>query len=217
MQKMDRAKPVTASTSLKAIQGLCSKVLRQALKCHMFSPLSAHCDHLPSVPEDFAADFSWGFIEAKELKSCLEPEHVTITEPFVDEAFEKGDRCFGVLHEGRLAHYSWYSTSRTRVMMNVHIDFPETWVYMYNAFTSPRYRGRKMYPTAVARALRSLLTGKFTTSVTLVGADNFSSLSPLGKIGFSEIGRMVVMARGSTRSYTSKQCLRQGVKLVCPS
>ena len=213
--KRRAAEAGTPPDCMKTLKMFYARILRKALGCQVFHPLSVHRDRIPSVPEDNSREFSWVFLDARELKGCLEPEHVTVTDQFIDEAFAKGDKCFGVLHDGRLAHYSWYSSRRTRVMTGVDMDFPGSWVYMYNAFTSPRFRGRKIYPKAVARALGSFFTDGFTTGVTLVGADNFSSLSPLKKIGFAEMGRMVVMGKGGTRSYTSEQCLRQGVKLVC--
>jgi len=191
-----------------------SKVLRRVVKGEIFCLLSVERDSLPSVENDFGAGFSWGFIEARDLKCRLEPEHSTITESFVDKALEKGDRCFAVLHEGKLAHYSWYANSSTFVTEGVRIEFPEDWVYMYNAFTLFHYRGRSIYPKAVARALGSLPPYGFTTAGALVCLDNPRSMSPLLKIGFSEIGKMMVTDSWSNHTYTSKKCLLRGVKLV---
>ncbi len=190
------------------------KGLRRILKCNIYNVLFVGPGSLHSVKDSPDRGFSWGFIELEDLKGRLEADHLTISGDFVGEADEKGDRCFAILREGRLVHYSWYSTVSTRVIGNSLIEYPEGWVYMYNAFTLPGYRGMGMYPTAVTQALNHLQSDGFDKCIALVNMDNPSSSVPLMKIGFSEIGKILVMAKGSSLIYTTNSCLNNGVKLV---
>lgn len=190
------------------------KVLRRTMKCHIFDLLHVEMDSLPSFQEYPEPGFSWDFIGVEDLLDFIGPEYVSISGKFIEDAFAQGDKCFAVLHEGKLAHYSWYSSASTSVMGNVRIEYPDDWVYMYNAYTHPDYRGMGLYPTAVARALKSLPADRFRACIALVNLDNPSSSSPMFKIGFSGLGKVLLIAAGKSMTYTDDKCLKKGVRLV---
>lgn len=158
--------------------------------------------------------YLFGFMELDQLLDVINTEEMTMTPYFAEQAYSKGNRCFGVIDNNFLAHYSWYATSPTHVVDNLIFHFPSNNVYMFNAFTSPRYRGQRLYPMAVTRAIMSYFEHGITSALTIIAANNFSSISAVEQIGFSTLGKFYTGLAGGSHVYASKECTKRGVKLT---
>ncbi len=99
--------------------------------------------------------------------------------------------------DGRVAHYGWYALGSIEGEhhMGVPMSFPDDVAYMYNAFTHPDFRGRRLHGTAMALALRSLADRGITKLLSTVEWTNYASLRSFERLGFEQI-RAPLDARG---------------------
>ena len=69
---------------------------------------------------------------------------------------DRGDRCYTVSIDGRLAHYSWVQRSAshpiTEAGMSVPVGTGEAWIY--HCVTVDWARGRRIYPATLQRIVR---------------------------------------------------------------
>lgn len=191
------------------------KIAYRAIKGQIFNVYA-----LP--PDDFntsalnlgALPYSFGFLELEQLLPLIRPEEMTMDHKFAEKGYAKGDRCFGVIDGDNLAHYSWYSATPTIVLDDLKFHFSKDKVYMFNAYTSHKYRGKKLYPLAVTQAVKNYINHGFVGALTIIAANNFSSISAVEQIGFSAIGRFYVSSVGGSYVYPSSGCTNNGVRLV---
>lgn len=200
---------------LKTAYDLLLRFMERTMGGYVFCCLLLPPDRItaPVVSDDIMR-YSIGFLEPDQLLKLIRPEEMTMTHSFAEHAYAKGDRCFCIVDGTELVHYSWYSTSPTDVLDGLELRFPGRKVYMYNAFTNIGYRGKKLYPMAVSRAVQSYLGRDCIGAVTMVAANNYSSLVALEQIGFSTIGKFYVVSLGRYYVLSSTGCLRHGVSLV---
>ena len=74
--------------------------------------------HLPEVNPDYLDcpdGFTGGFLSEAQLRRYARDARNELDSDFLDEALAKGDRCYGILKDGQLASYSWYSLRPTRI------------------------------------------------------------------------------------------------------
>jgi hypothetical protein len=161
----------------------------------------------------YTLSYPFGFMELDQLLPLIKPEEMTMTHEFARQAFAKGDKCFVVMDKGNLAHYSWYASSPTNVVGSLQFIFPKDKVYMFNAFTNHQYRGEKLYPQAVRQAVKSYVNQGYNGALTLIAANNFSSISAVRQIGFSTIGKFYISSAGRSCVYSSKRCMNNGIIL----
>lgn len=191
------------------------KVAYRTIKGQIFSCFKLPADEInKSTLTTPALPYSFGFLELDQLLPLIKPEEMTMTHEFAKNGFTKGDRCFGVVDGDNLAHYSWYSISPTHVLDDLQFQFPTDKVYMFNAFTSQRYRGKKLYPLAVTQAVKSYINQGYKGALTIIAANNYSSISAVEQIGFSAIGKFYVSSFGGSYVYPSSGCMNNGVSLV---
>ena len=102
---------------------------------------------------------------------------------FLDEARARGYRCWGVFKNEVLASYSFVSSVPTPISTHHQIRFPERWVYLFKVMTLPRWRGLKLHAVQQREAMRAL-SSEVAGFMTLIQADNLSSLKAFERLGF---------------------------------
>ena len=95
-------------------------------------------------------------VDAGDMRPFASDPGNALTEPFIDEAVQKGDRCYALFDGDVLMSYGWYSTRSTRLTEIVGepvLHFDMLYAYMYNGFTLPKYRGQRLHAIGMAAAL----------------------------------------------------------------
>lgn len=93
--------------------------------------------------------------------------------------------CYVVELNGRLVHASWVTTSTAWTReLRAYIRPPTDHCYIYESFTSPRARGRGIYPFALASICRDAVERGWTRAWVAVEDDNPASLKAVAKAGF---------------------------------
>jgi len=199
----------------KTISDILQRIAYRIIKGELFYYFELPSDAIHKIAFNTAAlPYSFGFLGIDQLLTLRIPEDMEVDHAFLEQAFAKGNKCFGVIDGDILAHFSWYATSPTHVVGNLKFQFPRDKVYMFNAFTSNRYRGKKLYPLAVTQAVKSYIDKGFIGALTIINANNYSSISAVEQIGFSPIGKLYVSSAGRSYVYASNGCTSNGVSLV---
>jgi hypothetical protein len=113
-----------------------------------------------------------------------------MTEEFVRAALDDEHKCMAMRDRDFVAHFSWYSRkSPTRIDDDWTLYFAEKCVYVYFVYTDPRYRGQKLLPFALTRAVAGLGA---TLALAFVESANYSSLNSFYQMGFRDFAKIQV-------------------------
>jgi hypothetical protein len=155
---------------------------------------------LSVTPETVDASFLAGrsehehrFLQVEELERYSGDPVNEMPPDFVAEAVARGDRCFAIMHEGRLAAYGWYSQQETPVTAGLSLRFAPEWAYMYKGFTRPEYRGQRLHAIGMAKAMKAYADEGARGLVSYVEANNFSSLKSCYRMGYVKVGTIVAL------------------------
>jgi ribosomal protein S18 acetylase RimI-like enzyme len=134
------------------------------------------------------------FLQAAEVwRIARRPEcrRAGMTDDYVRGALGNGERCFAVLDGEYVAHFSWYSRkSPTRINDHWTLHFDESCLYIYYVHTDPKYRGQKLMPNGLTRAITE---SEADWVVAFVESSNYASLNVFFALGFEEFARIRVV------------------------
>ena len=167
---------------------------------------------------DSKQPLQWQFFGESQLFELAKNPDNKLIESFVRPALAKGDECYGALDGETLANYGWYSNKPTEMDNGLTLHFNPDYTYMYNAFTHPKYRGKRLHAIGMNRALREYLRRGFKGLISCVESHNFSSLQSVYRLGYQDIGRVVVLKISShPLMHTSRGCREHGLSLAKPA
>lgn len=133
------------------------------------------------------------FLDREKLMELSKNQAYDLGRKFLDEALGKGDECFAILDGDRLASYGWYSNMPTRINDGLEFHFNDRYIYMYNGFTHPDYRGQRLHAIGMTMALNQYLKRGYKGIVSWVEANNFNSLRSCYRMGYRDIGEIYVI------------------------
>ena len=127
---------------------------------------------------------------------------------FIDEATARGDQCYAICDNGRLAAYGWYAFGPTPIgLPGLLLHYTPGYVYMYKGFTHDDYRGKRLHAIGMTRALQHYLAKGYKGIVSYVESTNFDSLKSCFRMGYSAFGNVyVVRAFGRYYSFSTPGC-----------
>lgn len=133
------------------------------------------------------------FLDPKRLMELSKNREYRLEEEFLGEAISKGDDCFAILDGDRLASYGWYSNKPTKISPELELRFDERYIYMYNGFTHPNYRGQRLHAIGMTMALNHYLNKGYKGIVSWVEANNFNSLRSCYRMGYRDFGEIYIV------------------------
>jgi len=136
------------------------------------------------------------FLSPRELEASSRDPSNEMPPDFVSQALAKGDRCYAILSGGILASYGWYSRQETAVTEELTLHFSPEWVYMYNGYTRPEFRGQRLHAIGMARAMMEYAQEGCRGVVSFVEANNFSSLRSCYRMGYVKAGTIHALKLG---------------------
>lgn len=179
---------------------------------------SLHCIVISKVKESsllMDAKYRHGFLDEEQLLMYAKNKENELSESFVREALAKGDRCYGITHDGELAAYGWYSHCSTPTdVQNLSFCFNPSYVYMYKGFTKKSYRGQRLHAVGMSWALKHYLQEGDLGIVSYVDSVNFDSLKSCYRMGYQFIGALYVLkVFGKVLSWSSSACHERGLAM----
>ncbi|MGE0126745.1 MAG: GNAT family N-acetyltransferase [Blastocatellales bacterium] len=133
------------------------------------------------------------FLTPGKLMELAKNQVYQLEADFLVEAINKGDECFAILDGDLLASYGWYSNKPTRLSDDLELRFNERYIYMYNGFTHPNYRGQRLHATGMTMALNHYINRGYRGIVSWVEANNFNSLRSCYRMGYRGFGEIYVI------------------------
>jgi hypothetical protein len=125
------------------------------------------------------------------------------------------DFCFAALAGRRLAAYGWFALGSIEPEHNggTALSFPPDAAYMYNGFTRPEFRGKRLHGLVKGLGLRALNEHGVTKLVSTVDWTNGASLRSNFRLGCIDLGRAVVIRCGRFRAgFYPRAAKRLGIR-----
>ncbi|MGE5085508.1 MAG: GNAT family acetyltransferase [Bacillota bacterium] len=183
---------------------------------------SLHCVFISTVKEaSLVVDqkYQHGFLSVDQLFQYSKDKTHELSESFVRAALEKGDRCYGITHNGELAAYGWYSRQATQTdVQNMLFCFDPAYVYMYKGFTKKSYRGQRLHAVGMSWALKHYLEEGSSGIVSYVDSINFDSLKSCYRMGYKFIGNIYILKTfGHPWCWSSSACREKKISMRSPA
>jgi ribosomal protein S18 acetylase RimI-like enzyme len=113
-----------------------------------------------------------------------------------------------------VAHFTWFATQPTLVDPDWRLEIPEGFVYKYNAFTFPEFRGRRLDSYVSNRALVDIRSRGYTSLICLVPHTNFPSLRSNARLGCQVLGSILLWKRGGwSKTHVSRSLRQEGIRI----
>ena len=126
------------------------------------------------------------------LSRNVDLEEYQMNKSFLDRVQRKRDICFGILNDGKVASLTWYSNKPSLLLDGeLELRFSDTYLYEYNSFTHPDYRGQRLVSIGFSNAARELLKLGYHHLIGVVAFDNFNSLKSLYRKGGKKVGKFI--------------------------
>jgi hypothetical protein len=159
--------------------------------------------------------FEHGFLDEDKLIGFSNDSENELSQGFLNAAISKGDECYAVTEDGKLAGYGWYSNRETITdIEQLKFCFDSSYVYMYKGLTKKDYRGQRLHAVGMSWALNRYLEKGFDGIVSYVDSTNFDSLKSCWRMGYESVGEIYILkVFGKVFHYPSKSCRKHNIQL----
>ncbi len=144
-----------------------------------------------------AQEFDARFVGEDELAKFAHERACDISVDFLHKARERGDRCYALFDGESLAAYGWYSDLPTPIDEHSVLHFDPAYTYMYNGYTLPAYRGKRLHAVGMCRALREITEEGKKGLISFVLSNNFASLHSVTRMGYRIFGEVYLLCAGN--------------------
>jgi len=115
------------------------------------------------------------------------------------QRLERGDGCYTLILDGRLAHYSWVQRSESHLITKAGLSVPvrngEFWIY--NSITAGWARGRGLYSAALERIVQEHFEAGYSTGWIYTSGENVASQRVISRVGFTPAATLRALRVGS--------------------
>jgi hypothetical protein len=154
-----------------------------------------------------AQGFDARFVGEDELAKFAHDGVHQVSVDFLRKAHARGDRCYALFDGEALAAYGWYSDLPTPIDQHFVLHFDRAWTYMYNGYTVPAYRGKRLHAVGMCRALRAFTEEGKKGLISCVASNNFASLHSVTRMGYRIFGEVYLLrAGGRSFTYATRRC-----------
>lgn len=149
-------------------------------------------------PEPSAAiPVSFGLIDASQVDEYT-AFRVGADPGSIGRRFERGDKCFVARDNGRIVSARWSATGSAQCdYLSRVVPLADDEVYIYDAFTLPEYRGRKIFPALTSEMHRYYKKEGKRRSLCFTAPENLPAM--LADTGYRRIGMIGYVGLGPLR------------------
>lgn len=167
------------------------------------------------ISNDSDSKFKGHFFDDQQIKMFAQNEAYELPASFVDSAMQKGDECLGIIGDGELVGYGWYSNDDTLTdLHHLKFCFDPSYIYAYKGFTKMEYRGKRLQGLRLQLALNHYQKKGYRGIVYYIESDNYDSLKSCHRMGFKVIGAIAVFkAFGKVYRLNSRSAKQHNVRL----
>lgn len=154
--------------------------------------------NLPGQPDP---EFTFRFLTPDEVRDFSHDPRNLICEERIAGAETGRHLCFAALDGDRLAAYGWYALDPTGIDQNygIALAYPSDVACMYDGFTHPDYRGKRLHGFCMGYALQGLTAYGVDKLVSTVQWCNWPSLRSCWRLGYIDLGRAATYGPGNRK------------------
>jgi GNAT superfamily N-acetyltransferase len=120
----------------------------------------------------------------------------------IERRFDRGDLCFLARSEGRIVGAVWTTRASPAVRyLHTTLAIAPDDVYLYDAYTAPDLRGRRIAPTLYRDVLTHHRAAGVRRAIAAILPENRATMRSLAEAGFRVIGRVGYVQLGPWRRY----------------
>ena len=158
--------------------------------------------------------YEYRFLTEKEIREYAKDPNNQLDFKFVDNALARKDMCYAIIDQEKLAGYGWYSNNDTNLNDDLVLCFNKSWVYMYNGYTNPKYRGQRLHAIGMGKAMEAFTKNGTSGIISCVDTNNFRSLRSVKRLGYRNFGKVTaVKIFGKFQIKAQKACNEYGFTL----
>lgn len=158
--------------------------------------------------DSFRPGYNAVAINADQLSLHAATPGLDLSADFIEAFARRGDRCFGVVRDGRLISYSCYSRLPAPIGARWTVHFDPRFTYVYKSFTVPAERGKRLHGLAMSAALRRFAEEDGCVGlIAYVETNQHASRRSGKRMGHRSFGVVRAVDRwGVRRSWRSRGC-----------
>lgn len=149
------------------------------------------------LPANDETRVAFQFLAPDEVEQHARDESTGLNPAMAERIAQGSDFCFAALEGARLVSYAWFALDSIEAEHNrgaepasgVAVSFPTNVAFLYNGFTRPEYRGRKLHRAVIGRALLELAPLGIDAVLSTTDWTNRAARRALAGMGFEELGR----------------------------
>ena len=142
------------------------------------------------------SDFEFRFLSADDVRRFAEVPESDLDAVMASRLSTGKHFCFAALAGNRLAHYAWYAIESIEAEHNrgrhwtsgVGFSLPDGVAFRYKAYTSPLFRGHRLYGRAMVHAAHELRQRGIHQILCTADWSNHSALRACYSIGHRYVG-----------------------------
>jgi len=143
---------------------------------------------LPPPAEPLDPNVEVRIIKKEELHTFAQDKRLDMRPDFIDEAIDRGDKCFGYLENDSLVAYVWLGLSESRMEAGFNVRIGEGYSYSYKSFTLPSHRGRRLQQQITWESDGWRQDNGFKYNIDYVRTHNFASIAADRRYGNVAVG-----------------------------
>lgn len=137
--------------------------------------------------------FAGQFLDRESCRKLATDPIYDLPDPFLDQAFADGQKCYAFLRDDVLASYGWYSAGSCILDGRLRFHYDNAYIYMHRGFTLPRFRGQRLHSFGMAAALKDYAEHGYKGIISVVEAQNYNSLRSVNRLGYTTFGTIFVI------------------------
>jgi RimJ/RimL family protein N-acetyltransferase len=115
------------------------------------------------------------------------------------QRFQRGDRCYTVSIDGRIAHYSWVQRSGSHPITEAGVRIPveDRAFWIYHCQTAKWARGRGIYPATLEKIVHDCFAEGYCTAWIYTAKQNVASQKGIARAGFGLVTTLHALRMGT--------------------
>ena len=139
----------------------------------------------------------WELLSPPQVGQLADVGWVDVKESL--ERLRRGDRCYTVSIDGRMAHYSWVQRSASHPITEAGVSVPvgRGAFWIYHCMTAEWARGRGIYPSTLERIVSDCFAEGDCTAWIYTSKQNVASQKGIERAGFGLVTTLHAVRIGS--------------------
>lgn len=144
--------------------------------------------HPRAAADDLPPEYSFRMLGIADRSALLAFPALgaPMTTAVIEEALARGDHCVGVVRDGRIVGFGWWSVGRTATRVHP-VQLTSNEAYLHNMYVLPEHRGAGLAPLIRRHTYEVLAREGVDTCYSITALDNLPSWRFKEKLGAEKL------------------------------